>query len=320
METYKSIREWKDQHIIAFLDDIVSLNDFHDQVMHNVLEIAKSKMRKDSPPCDFAWFITGSGGRLEQGFISDQDHGIVYEIANPENDTYFKELGEELSYGLHIAGYPYCQGKVMTSNPIWCKSLRDWQIQLREWMEDESWESIRYLQIFYDARVIHGKISYIHLLKSFIYQHQLVHPFLMDRFIANVMHVKNVIGPIGQILVERHGIYQGCVNLKYAAFLPYVNATRLLSIKEGIYETSTLARMNRLIHQHGYEKLLENCEKNFADLLKYRLSLIQVETYSDTHFLNIEKLSTKERKEIKRILKDGKRLHDEVLALTNLGK
>lgn len=316
METYESIREWKDQHITAFLDDTVSLNHFHDQAMHKVMAVAKSKMKKDNPPCYFTWFITGSGGRFEQGFISDQDHGIVYEISNEENDAYFKSLGEEVSYGLHITGYPYCKGKIMSSNPIWCKSLHDWQTQLQEWMENESWESIRHLHIFYDARALHGNIDYIHQLKSFIYDYQLVHPSLLDRCIANVMHVKNVIGPIGQILVERYGIYQGCVDLKYAAFLPYVNAIRLLSIKEGIYETSTLVRMNQLIQLNGYEKILLNCDKNFSDLLKYRLSLVQGETYPDTHYLNIEKLSKKDRKEIKRILKDGKRLHDEVIALT----
>ena len=318
METYESIREWKDQHITDFLDDTLSLNDFHDQVMHKVMEIAKSKLQKDDYPCDFTWFITGSGGRFEQGFISDQDHGIVYEISTEENDAYFKELGNEISYGLNVTGYPYCLGNIMSSNPIWCKSLNDWQKQLQQWMEDESFETIRQLQIFYDARVLQGEFGYVNQLKSLIYEYQLAHPFLLNRFSANVSHVKNVIGPIGQILVERHGVYQGCVNLKYAAFLPYVNAIRLLSIKEGIFETSTLARMERLIHLSSYEKVLQNCNRNFLDLLKYRLSLFRVASYSDTHYLNIEKLSKTERKEIKRILKDGKRLHDEVITLTSL--
>lgn len=312
METYESIRDWKDQHITAFLNDSVSLNDFHDQVMHKVMDIAKSQINK-GVPCEFAWFITGSGGRFEQGFISDQDHGIVYEISNEENDAYFKALGEEVSDGLHIVGYPYCVGKIMSSNPVWCKSLHDWQEQLAQWMEDKSWESIRHLQIFYDARVLQGKDDFIHHLKSFIYRQQLAHPSLLGRFIENVKHVKNVIGPVGQILVERHGIYQGCVNLKYAAFLPYVNVIRLLAIKEGIYETSTLERIARLHHMNGYEKILENSVENFSTLLKYRLSLFQIESYSDTHYLNIEKLSKNERKEIKKILKDGKRLHEDVM-------
>lgn len=319
METYESIREWKELNITNFLDDIVSLNDFHDRVMLKVLRVATMKMETGPAPCDFSWFITGSGGRQEQGVISDQDHGIAYEISTEENDLYFKEFGKEISYGLYKVGYPYCEGKVMSSNPEWCKSYDGWQIQLNDWMHDESWESIRYLQIFYDARVLRGKMEFIHQLKSSIYTYQLQHPILLTRFTANVEHVKNVIGPVGQLLVERHGLYQGCVNLKYSGFLPYVNAIRLLSIREGIVETSTLVRMNKLIQIEEYAPLLKNSEKNYIDLFIYRLTLSQVESYSDTHYIQIEQLTKAERRDLKRIIKGGTKLHREVIALLKKG-
>ncbi|MGE7665613.1 DUF294 nucleotidyltransferase-like domain-containing protein [Ureibacillus composti] len=315
MKTYESIKIWKDENIPSFLSDSVLINNFHDQVMLKVLEVAQSKMGYIKPPCEFTWFITGSGGRFEQGVISDQDHGIIYEFSNEENDAYFRKLGEEISYGLDWIGYPFCKGNIMSSNPIWCKSLHDWQQQIQEWMDKESWEAIRYLQIFYDARTLFGKINYVLQLKQLIYQYQLEYPMLLRRFIANIMHLKNGIGPMGKIIVEQYGPYQGCVNLKYSAFLPYVNAIRLLSIKEGIYETSTLERMRRLIH-FGYEELLRDCEDNFKLLLQYRLSLLQGEDYMDTHYIKIKKISKEDRKIIKRIIKDGKILHDEVIQLT----
>ncbi|MGF9978030.1 DUF294 nucleotidyltransferase-like domain-containing protein [Viridibacillus arvi] len=319
VRTYESIKEWKDKNIASFLDDTDSLNKFHDQVMSKVFDLAISRVNKGSPPCEFSWFITGSGGRCEQGVISDQDHGLIYEISNVENDIFFKKLGVEVSYGLFIVGYPYCQGNVMSSNSLWSKSMLEWKEQLLKWMEDESWDAIRYLQIFYDARVLTGRNSYVEELKMIIYEYQLKHRTVLKRFMENVTHVKNVIGPLGQILVEQHGLYQGSVNLKYAAFLPYVNAIRLLSIKEGVYETSTLDRMNCLKQTKGYSKALKNCEDNFLTLLKYRLTLFQVESYTDTHYLNIESLHKEQRKEIKRILKDGKKLHDYMIALIEKG-
>jgi len=319
VETYESIREWKQLNMTNFLDDVVSLQDFHDQVMQKVLDVAINKMPAGPAPCEFSWFITGSGGRLEQGLISDQDHGIAYEISNEENDEYFKLFGTEISYGLHMVGYPYCKGKIMSSNPQWCKSYEGWETQLYDWMTDESWESIRYLQIFYDARVLHGKVVFIHYLKNLMHAYQSQHPILLQRFTANVEHVKNVVGPIGQLLVERHGMHQGCVNLKYSAFLPYVNAVRLLSIKEGIVETPTLVRMNKLIQNQKYAGLLKNSEKNFSDLLMYRLSLSPIENYSDSHYLQVARLSKDERKDIKRIFKGGVRLHGEVIAFMKKG-
>lgn len=319
VKTYESIKEWKDKNIPSFLDDTASLNKFHDLVMCKVFDLAISRVNKGAPPCKFSWFITGSGGRCEQGVISDQDHGLIYEISNVENDIYFKKLGEEVSYGLFIVGYPYCQGNVMSSNSLWCKSLHEWKEQLLKWMEGESWDAIRYLQIFYDARVLTGRNSYVEALKMVIYQYQLKHQTVLKRFMENVTHIKNVIGPLGQILVEQHGLYQGSVNLKYAAFLPYVNAVRVMSIKEGIYETSTLERMKCLKQTKEYSKALKGCEDNFLTLLRYRLTLFQVESYTDTHFLNIERLKKEQRKDIKRILKDGKKLHDYVIALIEKG-
>lgn len=313
MKSYEAIREWKDHHIFNHIDDTIALNAFHDQVMLQVLRVAKGKM--EDSPCDFSWFITGSGGRYEQGVISDQDHGIVYEGSSDEHAKYFQRLGEEISYGLHIAGYPYCLGKVMSSNHLWCRSLLSWQNQIQSWLEDDSWEAIRYLQIFFDARVLYANQEYIQQLKSQIFDFHLVQPSHLRRFTSNVMHLKSGIGPIGQILVERHGMYQGCVNLKYAAFLPYVNAVRLLAIKERIYETSTLGRMKKLIQQKGYENLLGECEESFSNLLMYRLSLSKVETYLDTHYINIENLTKEKRRDIKRIIKNGKKLHDEVIEM-----
>lgn len=317
LETYESIKEWKNSNLSSFLTNNVSLNTFHDQVMQKVLEVAKGNMKQKRSPCKFTWFITGSGGRFEQALISDQDHGIIYEQSSKENDLYFKQLGEELSYGMDTVGYPYCNGNIMSSNPIWCKSVTDWELQLRKWMGEESWESIRYLQIFYDARALYGSEDYIKQLKAAIYHYQNDNPTLLMRFMENVKHLKNAIGPMGQLLAEQHGSYQGHINLKYTAFLPYVNSIRLLSIKEGICATSTLERIIELQEKEEYKELLKYSYENFMTLMNYRLSLFKVKEYDDTHYLNVKTLTKEQRKELKRILKYGKKLHDEVIELVS---
>lgn len=98
----------------------------------------------------------------------------------------------------------------------------------------------------FDARPLYGEEVFIHELKSFFFTYIEDHPQLLERFMRNIEHIKHGIGLMGQILVERYGIYEGCVDLKYAAFLPYVNAIRLLSIKEGLFETPTLVRIAEL--------------------------------------------------------------------------
>lgn len=315
METYESIKRWKDQNIASYMNTNQSLNDFHDQVMRKVLDVAMKKLSKYNIPCEFTWFITGSGGRLEQGIISDQDHGIIYAKSDKESDAYFLALGKEISVGLNIVGYPYCKGNIMSSNPVWCKSFSQWERQLFNWMSDESWESIRYLQIFYDARGLYGNTNYIHELKYSIYEYQIEHPSLLHRIVANIKHVKNAIGPLGQIIVEQYGEFQGCIHLKYAAFIPYVNSIRLLAIKEGILAYSTLERIEVLKKMEFYRNVLKGCESNFSNLLNYRMTFLNSASYDDTHYLKVRTLTNVQKKEIKRILKDGKSLHDQVIEL-----
>lgn len=319
VETYESIKLWKEQQIQRFSYDSDSLNYFHDQVMVRVLEVTKKKINLTRPPCQYAWFITGSGGRFEQGLVSDQDHGFVYEPSNEQTDWYFKQLGNELADGLHIVGYPYCYGNIMSSNPLWCKSLAEWKRQLQGWLQDGNWDSIRQLQILFDARALEGEAALVRELKSFVYSYIHDHPQLLKRFARNIEHIKNSIGLMGQILVERYGLYEGCIDLKYAAFLPYVNAVRLLAMKEGLFETSTLVRMAKLKKMKDYEQLLQHSEKNFQSLLTYRLSLTDISRYTDTHYLHVQILSKQERKGLKQILKDGKQLHSYVLSHINKG-
>lgn len=313
--SYEEIKDWKDERIASSLTDTYQLNKYHDQAMCKVVQLAIERVGRGGPPCPYAWFITGSGGRFEQGPISDQDHGLVYQKTNTDYEYYFIELGREISYGLNIVGYPYCQGNVMSSNPLWCKSLDEWKGQIFLWMEDATWESIRNLQIFYDARTVQGYDLFVLELKELIYKYQKKNPFLLKRLMENIKHFKNGIGPLGQFIVEEHGIHEGSINLKYTAFLPYVNAIRLLAIKEGIYETSTIDRINRLVRINGYDRALRESKKYFMVLLKYRNSIYEANSYDDTHYMYIRDLTKSEKKEVKQILKEGKNLHQYVSKL-----
>ncbi len=77
MNSYDSLKKWRDSEIENHLTDSAQLNHFHDSVMKNVYDIALDRVKKEcgKPPCLFSWFVLGSAGRFEQAIISDQDHG-----------------------------------------------------------------------------------------------------------------------------------------------------------------------------------------------------------------------------------------------------
>jgi len=322
IDSYHSLKKWKDIHILAEIHDTTALNQFHDEVMKAAWKIAITQFEKSfgTPPCSFSWFITGSGGRKEQGLYSDQDHGIVFYDDTKEAKNYFQKLGNEISKGLEQLGYPYCDGKIMSSNPMWCKSVEGWKEQLTQWMLDKSWESIRYLQIFYDSRTLIGNQMLPIELKKMIFHYHEHDNQLLQRFLDNIQFFKHAVGPLGQLFVQSSGKYEGCIDLKRTAFLPYVNAIRLLAIKEGIVETSTISRIDELSKKEDYRLLLAEVKENFKKLLSYRLSMFSsAESYEDVHYLSVKTLTKYEKREIKTILKGGKKVHQLAQAIIEKG-
>lgn len=203
----------------------------------------------------------------------------------------------------------------MPSNHLWCNSLEGWQKQLTSWMEEESWEAIRYLQIFYDSRVLVGSNQLLRELKFHRLANQEANSNLLTRHMENIMFVKKAIGPLGQLVGEEKGEFEGSVDLKQTAFLPYVNAIRVLAIKEGLLETSTLDRIEALL-KRGYPSEFKDYLEHFKLLLALRNNLYNhTQSYEASHFIPIKSLDKRRKKELRDILKSGYKLHQYVRSI-----
>ncbi|WP_017755475.1 DUF294 nucleotidyltransferase-like domain-containing protein [Calidifontibacillus oryziterrae] len=307
---YQLIKEWRDNNIAALQFSTDELQHFHDTIIRNTFEITLNEMIKNfqQPPCDFSWFVMGSAGRCEQAVMSDQDHGLIYEDTSKKTSDYFLEFGKRLCSALDYIGYPYCEGNVMSSNPLWCQSKSNWEDLIYNWIDENSWASLRNLLIFFDARVVIGKEQPIQQLKNIIYKSIEKHPYLIRRLFENTMYIEKAVGIFNQFLTEAYGPYPGCINLKRTAFFPYVNAIRLLAIIENIDETSTLSRLKKLSEQGEHNRNLDPYYENFKKLLQYRLHEEKTSNYEDVHYLQVKNLKKAEKHEIKQLLKDGRKL------------
>jgi CBS domain-containing protein len=314
--TYENIGNYRKSHILQVSHDHFQLNKLHHQILTKVLETAikQVSIRYGPPPSPFSFFVMGSAGRQEQSIWSDQDHGIVYQNLSVEGRSYFLTLGKEISKGLYQAGYPYCDGGIMAGNPFWCKSITEWQEQLANWTLEASWESIRYLLIFLDARSVYGEDEYVSVLKHQIYQ-TVNKKHLHTKLLNNTLHLKKGINVLGQLLVETHGPHTGSLNLKELGFLPYVNAVRLAAIKKNVLETSTLSRLEKIHATWLSAKEREFYIDQFSRLLNYRLLFCHSSDYDSGHYLPINRLSKDQTKEIKEIIKSGATLYHTVRKL-----
>jgi len=330
VEQLKSVREREQEALEAEMaspsagEAIVTLNELHDALIARAIALAEEETARSghgAPPVPYAYLLYGSGGRSEQTTHSDQDSGIVYADAEDEADKerhreYFLRLAERVVRSLISIGYPPCEGNVISSNPEWCLSLAGWSARIDGWFAEPSWENVRYLLIAADARPIGGDRALAERLRSRFYGDLSGHPLIARRMMENTLRHKVLVGVFGQLLTERYGEDAGSVDIKYGAYIPMVNAFRLLAVQAGIRETNTLNRIEALRREGmiGDEEAAEAAEA-FALFLKLRM-LSSVAT-EDGHLVGTGKVhASKMTKEtvaqLKKALKTGGKIQRKV--------
>lgn len=316
---YNQINDFRLQGIALASRSNQHLNDFHDLIYENVITFALKQIRKTygDPPCSYTFFALGSAGRLEQSIWSDQDHGIVFEEDNDVSKKYFLELGQEISSGLEAAGYPKCSGRVMSSNPLWCRPLSQWVKQIHNWKALSSWESIRNLLILADARSLYGESHLLENIQSAYIS--VVDKSLLIRMLQNNLHFKKGVGVLGQLLLETHGTFSGTINLKETALLPFVNSARLMAVYERITATSTHSRINLVSSDWLSNGDCHFFANNFSRLLDFRLKHGNHSNYESGHYVTAGNLTKSERKELKDLLRAGEQLFLKVNARIEKG-
>jgi CBS domain-containing protein len=251
---------------------VTMVNNAHDLIIQKTVALAETMLEKNgagTAPVQYAFVLFGSGGRSEQTLWSDQDNGLIYEMTSEQGKLYFNQLAQSIEEGLKIVGYPPCEGGVVASNNQWCKSIHDWERMMKDWFVDSSWESVRQLLIIADSRCISGNRSLIKRLKETFDKLIMNTPGSMKALLRNTLRHKVVLGPFGNLIREQYGEDAGGFDIKYGAYIPFVNAIRLLCLKYGIHSTSTLERID-LLNTHIDDTLCTQWREAFEYVLMLR--------------------------------------------------
>lgn len=202
-------------------------------------------------PVEACVIVTGSGGRGENFLLPDQDNGIIIadypDARHAQIDAFYRELAERLCRELDAIGIPYCNGYCMAVNPLWRKSLSQWQEQIALWGKKSNFVAIRLADIFFDFQPVWGRHELAWELRRKVTglvgnNHHFLRQMFQDKASHNV-----ALGFFGGFVTEREQReHRGRVNLKHTGTIPLVGAIRLLALREGVEETSTLQRIRVL--------------------------------------------------------------------------
>ncbi|MDQ0195888.1 CBS domain-containing protein [Paenibacillus wynnii] len=251
------------------------VNLMHDRVAQTAVQICEAQMKEagyGSPPCAYSFIVFGSAGRQEATLWSDQDNGLIIEGDSDESKTrYFEPFGNMLSDLLSEVGYEKCEGKVMCSEPLWRKTLPEWEQQLQDWRMQLAWEPIRYLLISSDMRHISGSDELSRRWRESFHAGVTSNERLSTAILRNTVRHKATLNLLGQVLTERFGDHAGGFDIKYGVYIPLVNYVRHLSLQHGIWETSTLQRLEAL-QLLGETRLMEGIREAFLTGLRMRVN------------------------------------------------
>ncbi|HUO83857.1 MAG TPA: DUF294 nucleotidyltransferase-like domain-containing protein [Thermoanaerobaculia bacterium] len=235
----------------------------HDAATVRLIRAAENEL--GPPPTPFSWIAFGSGGRMEQALLTDQDNALIYQTESAAAKSYFEKLADRVVGGMVKLGVPRCPGGFMATR--WRMSLHEWERQFGDWIRTPDETALIDAANFFDFRPVYGALP-VESLQAIIDDAQNRKLFL-GRMAKNAVGFRPPLGLFRRIREESEGI-----DLKKGGIIPVVALGRLYALEHGIRERSTVDRLRIAagrkdgISREGEELLREA----FRFLLHIRLS------------------------------------------------
>jgi CBS domain-containing protein len=215
------------------------------------------------PPCKFAFFQTGSAGRMEQTLSTDQDNAIVFEDrSEKENENaqhYFTELGKRVNTMLDQIGFSLCKGNNMAGNNKWCQPLSRWKSYFSGWINSPGPDELLEVSIFFDFRFCYGEKVLIDELRDYV----------SSRLKTNDIFFRFMAIALKPFTPSLHLLSKEKTDTK-RMLMPLTGAIRLYALKNGITPTSTTERLMTLYNEGSIElglfRVLVRTWKNLTNI------------------------------------------------------
>ncbi|MCB2077343.1 MAG: cyclic nucleotide-binding/CBS domain-containing protein [Novosphingobium sp.] len=208
-----------------------------------LLELAQADLGE--APVAFALVCFGSLARAEQALGSDQDNGFIFaeEYDESRDGAYFEELASRLCDGLDGAGYRYCPGDIMATNPAYRRTATAWEQHFRHWIRSPDPQAILESTIFFDMRCLAGEGSLVDGLRNAVFEEASKDRIFLS-FVARAAAATRVpLGFFRNFLLQDDADEGRVLDLKGQAIAPIVDLARTHALANATHATNTLERL-----------------------------------------------------------------------------
>ncbi len=260
------------------------------------------------PPVPFSFISLGSNARHEMTLFSDQDNAIIFQdpkgVEADQVRKYFLKLADRVCSKLNQAGYQFCPGGIMATNPKWCLSLSEWEKNFERWILSATAESILEVNVFFDIQCTYGDPILVDQLQEIIHTLTQENQQFFLHYAKNCLLYRPPLNVFGQLKAEtRDGVKS--INLK-ECLRPIEIFSRIYALKHGIKDANTIIRLQKLAaHSEIQSGSLKEMIYVFDHIWNLRF-LNQIVEHTDLRkvndILNIHDLTDLEQQNLRNVL------------------
>ncbi|PVH29665.1 putative nucleotidyltransferase substrate binding domain-containing protein [Pararhodobacter oceanensis] len=239
--------------IPKLLSQLVAANNAHEVVTRLITDVADTVTRRllrlaeaqlGPAPVPYLWLACGSQGRQEQTGVSDQDNCLILDDSVGEDDmAYFHALARFVSDGMNTAGYVYCPGDMMATNPRWCQPLRVWRRYFDSWITSPSTEAQMLASVMFDLRPIGGHMTLFRDLEEETLTAASRNSIFVAHMISNSLKHQPPLGLLRGFATIRSGEFKNHIDMKHNGVVPVADLARVYALQARLPETNTRARI-----------------------------------------------------------------------------
>ncbi len=255
------------------------ITDIGDAVTRRLLKLAEAEL--GPAPVPWLWLACGSQGRQEQTGISDQDNCLMLDDSATRDDMeYFARMARFVCDGLDAAGYYYCPGDMMATNPRWCQPVRVWRQYFRGWIDRPDPEAQMLASVMFDLRPIGGTHALFRDLQTETLAAASRNSIFLAHMISNALKHQPPLGLLRGFATIRSGEYKNHVDMKLGGVIPVVDLGRVYAMKGRLGAVNTRARLQAaeaagVISASGARDLIEAYDMIAAIRLENQAALVK---------------------------------------------
>ncbi len=276
-------------------------------VEHAILEMG-------SAPTPFAWLSIGSQGRKEQLLLTDQNSILIFQNVGADQyrsvKDYFIRLARKVAVSLEEIGFPKSPHGYSASNLLWSKSLEEWQKMYSLWMLNPG-KSKEASTIFFDYELVFGDAKLEEQLTDTIFANLKNNNSFFDYLGNDALRKPPAFGFFKKFNVEEEGIHKGKFDIKSRGLLPFIEATRLLTLSQNIRGVNnTYLRLKELaVVDKKNAEIYHRCAEAFIVISKFRAQE-GFKHDNNGQYIDLDSWSKSDREKLKAALTTFKELEE----------